>query len=191
MLRRRGHRARQRTTGRAAASRPPLNDHLACCLRRSQQPQRLARKSDLMRASRHVVDKFVTATSRWLALFLRMLLPAVLFALSVFGAVPSTARAQTFDPATKLAPDLLSALNAPNTTQGQAAQGRSQRTLCESGDHGHLMIADLPSPGLHLAGCEKSPPCAEQRIADKAPAMTRPAAPELSAIKGGVFYETS
>ena len=66
-----------------------------------------------MRASRHVVDKFVTATSRWLALFLRMLLPAVLFALSVFGAVPSTARAQTFDPATKLAPDLLSALNAP------------------------------------------------------------------------------
>ena len=120
-----------------------------------------------MRASRHVVDKFVTATSRWLALFLRMLLPAVLFALSVFGAVPSTARAQTFDPATKLAPDLLSALNAPNSTQGQAAQGRSQRTLCESGDHGHLMMAD------------------------KAPAMTRPAAPELSAIKGGVFYETS
>jgi len=55
----------------------------------------------------------------------------------------------------------------------------------------HLMIADLPSPGLHLAGCDKSPPGTEQRIADKAPAMTRPAAPELSAIRGGIFYETA
>ena len=53
-----------------------------------------------MRSSRSVVDKFVTATSRWLALFLRMLLPAGLFALAVFGAVPSTAHAQTIDPAT-------------------------------------------------------------------------------------------
>jgi hypothetical protein len=42
-----------------------------------------------------VVDKFVTATPRWLALFVRMLLPAGLFALSVFGAVPSTAHAQS------------------------------------------------------------------------------------------------
>ncbi|HEY2970035.1 MAG TPA: hypothetical protein VGK75_16900, partial [Casimicrobiaceae bacterium] len=48
-----------------------------------------------MRSSRSVVDKFVTATSRWLALFVRMLLPAGLFALSVFGAVPSTAHAQS------------------------------------------------------------------------------------------------
>jgi hypothetical protein len=41
-----------------------------------------------------------------------MLLPAVLFALSVLGALPHTARAQTIDPATKLAPGLVSALNA-------------------------------------------------------------------------------
>jgi serine protease AprX len=34
--------------------------------------------------------------------------------MSVFGAVPNTAHAQTIDPATKLAPDLVSALNAPN-----------------------------------------------------------------------------
>jgi len=67
-----------------------------------------------MRSARRVVDKCVTATSRWFALVVRMLLPAVLFALSVLGALPHTARAQTIDPATKLAPDLVSALNATN-----------------------------------------------------------------------------
>jgi serine protease AprX len=66
-----------------------------------------------MRASRTVVDKYTTTASRWLALVARMLLPAGLFALSVFGAVPSTAHAQTIDSAAKLAPDLVSALNAP------------------------------------------------------------------------------
>jgi serine protease AprX len=74
-----------------------------------------------MRSSRTVVDKLVTATSRWLALFLRMLLPAGLFALSVLGAVPSTAHAQSIDPntfpGTRLAPDLVSALNAPTPPQ--------------------------------------------------------------------------
>ena len=60
-----------------------------------------------MRTARSVVDKWTAAASRWFALVARMLLPAVLFAMSVFGAVPHTAHAQTIDPATKLAPDLV------------------------------------------------------------------------------------
>ena len=66
-----------------------------------------------MRTGRSVVDKYTAAASRWLALVARMLLPAGLFAMSVFGAVPQTAHAQTIDPAAKLAPDLVSALNGP------------------------------------------------------------------------------
>ena len=66
--------------------------------------------------SRHVVDKFVTATPRWRALLVRMLLPAGLFALSVFGAVPSTAHAKAIDPttfpATQLSLDPVNALSA-------------------------------------------------------------------------------
>jgi hypothetical protein len=61
-----------------------------------------------MRTARSVVDKYRSAASRWFALAARMLLPAGLFAMSIFGAVPHTAHAQTIDPATKLAPDLLS-----------------------------------------------------------------------------------
>ena len=68
-----------------------------------------------MRTARSVVDKCTAAGSRWFALVARMLLPAVLFAMSVFGAVPHTAHAQTIDPATKLAPDLVSALNSPTS----------------------------------------------------------------------------
>jgi hypothetical protein len=48
-----------------------------------------------MRTARSVVDKCTAAASRWFALVARMLLPAVLFAMSVFGAVPHTAHAQT------------------------------------------------------------------------------------------------
>ena len=66
-----------------------------------------------MRTPPTVVDKCTSAASRWLALVARILLPAGLFAMSVFGAVPNTAHAQTIDPATKLAPDLLSVLNDP------------------------------------------------------------------------------
>ena len=68
-----------------------------------------------MRTARSVVDKCTAAASRWFALVARMLLPAVLFAMSVFGAVPHTAHAQTIDPATKLAPDLVSPLNSPTS----------------------------------------------------------------------------
>jgi hypothetical protein len=68
-----------------------------------------------MRTARSVVDKCTAAASRWFALVARMLLPAVLFAMSVFGAVPHSAHAQTIDPATKLAPDLVSALNSPTS----------------------------------------------------------------------------
>ena len=68
-----------------------------------------------MRTARSVVDKCTAAASRWFALVARMLLPAVLFAMSVFGAIPHTAHAQTTDPATKLAPDLVSALDSPTS----------------------------------------------------------------------------
>lgn len=50
-----------------------------------------------MRTSRTVVDKCTGAASRWLALVARILLPAGLFAMSVFGAIPNTAHAQTYN----------------------------------------------------------------------------------------------
>jgi hypothetical protein len=83
-----------------------------------QVPQHLPRDKinqieGFMRTARRVVDKYSAAASRWFALAARMLLPAGLFAMSVLGAVPHTAHAQTIDPATKLAPDLVSVLNAP------------------------------------------------------------------------------
>ena len=66
-----------------------------------------------MRTARTVVDKYTSAGSRWLAFVARILLPAGLFAMAVFGAIPQTAHGQTIDPATKLEPDLVSVLNAP------------------------------------------------------------------------------
>ena len=66
-----------------------------------------------MRRARSVVDKYSAAASRWFALLARMLLPAGLFAMSVSGAVP---HAQTIDPATKLAPDLETGVQAYSAT---------------------------------------------------------------------------
>ena len=69
-----------------------------------------------MRTVRTVVDKYSAVASRWLALVARMLLPAGLFAMSVFGAVPHAAHAETIDPATKLAPDLETGVQAYSAT---------------------------------------------------------------------------
>jgi hypothetical protein len=87
-----------------------------------------------MRTARSVVDKCTAAASRWFALVARMLLPAGLFAMSVFGAVPHTAHAQTIDPATKLAPDLVSALNDP--TQGNFKWLKADATSVVMVQHG-------------------------------------------------------
>ena len=76
-----------------------------------------------MRRARSVVDKYSAAASRWFALVARMLLPAGLFAMSVFGAVPHAARAQTIDPATKLAPDLETNVQAYSATGDGIAFG--------------------------------------------------------------------
>jgi len=63
-----------------------------------------------------VADKYSVAASRWFALVARMLLPAGLFAMSVFGAVPHAAHAQTIAPATRLAPDLDTDVQAYSAT---------------------------------------------------------------------------
>jgi hypothetical protein len=101
---RRGEIARQSASGTSLALK--------------QQPQHLPRNKTnqvegFMRTARSVVDKYTSTGSRWLAFVARILLPAGLFAMAVFGAIPQTAHGQTIDPATKLEPDLVSALNAP------------------------------------------------------------------------------
>jgi len=52
-----------------------------------------------------------------------MLLPAGLFVMSVFGAVPHAAHAQTIDPPTKLAPDLETNVQAYSATGDGIAFG--------------------------------------------------------------------
>ena len=76
-----------------------------------------------MRRARSVLDKYSAAASRWFALVARMLLPAGLFVMSVFGAVPHAAHAQTIDPATKLAPGLETDVQAYGATGDGSAFG--------------------------------------------------------------------